>query len=175
MNYKYSCKNFNEAMVMDIQETPNPVGQVIENQYIDIFVESMKVFWSSTKQKTKWYEMWKRVSMMAATNFLLKCLDDLIVYADQIPSAKGIDKKATVLSAVGKIYDYIAKETMPIWLLPFVSLVRDYILNILVSHAIDWIVAKYRNGDFKPKPADQLEAQWVFLYGQMIGMPSLPK
>jgi hypothetical protein len=160
---------------MEVKEVPNPVGQVIQNNYIDMFVDSMKAVWDSMKTTVSWWKFWATRSLTPVTDFLLKCLDDLIAYVDQIEGASGADKKATVLAAIGKIYDYIIKEAMPIWLKPFSALVRDYVINVLISHAIDWIITKYRHGDFKPKPSDQLEAQWVMLYGQMVGLPKFNK
>lgn len=152
-------------------EVPNPIGKPVVNSYIDLFVDSMKAVWDSIKKTVKWWQVWKNVNLIPVTNFLLNCLDDLIAYVDQIDGISGADKKATVLNAMAKIYDYIIKEAMPIWLKPFSAWIRDYIIYVVISQAIDWIVAKYRKGDFKPKPADQLEAQWVLLYGQMIGLP----
>lgn len=156
---------------MEIKETINPVGQVIESEHINTFVESMKALWDSTKVKTSWWKVWKRVDLTPVTNFLLKCLDDLIAYVDQIVDTSGADKKATVLAAIGNIYDYIIREALPIFLKPFAGAVRDYIINTLISAAIDWIVEKYRHGSWRQKPAVELEAQWVALHAQLHGVP----
>lgn len=158
---------------MEIKETPNPVGKPIPNPYIDMFIDSMKAIWDSTKIKNSWYNFWGKTTLTPVTDFLLKCLDDLIEYVDQIDNISGSDKKATVLAAIGIIYDYIIREAMPIWLRPFSTYVRNYVINILISHAIDWIIEKYRKGYFKPKTSDQLEAQWVILYGQTVGLPKI--
>lgn len=99
---------------MNIKETPNPIGTPVENYYINIFVESMKVVWDTTKKKTRWWKFWEKVKLTTVTNFLLNCLDDLIAYVDQMENVCGADKKATVLFAIGKIYDYVIKEAMPI-------------------------------------------------------------
>jgi hypothetical protein len=129
----------------------------------------MKALWDSTKEKVSWWEIWKQAKISTATKFLLKCLDDLIGYVDQIVDTSGPDKKATVLLAIAQIYDYIIKEAMPIWLKPFASVVRTYIINSLISAAIDWIVEKYRHGDWRKKSAEEIEAQWVQLHFQMFG------
>jgi hypothetical protein len=153
---------------MEIKESSNPIGEVVENQYIDIFVESMKAVWDTVKKPYSWWKFWEKRSLVPVTDFLLKCLDDLIAYVDQFDGVPGSDKKATVLFAVGKIYDYIVKEAMPLWLKPFSYNVREYVINVLISHSIDWIIKKYRKGEFKPTPAEQLEAQWVSLHGKMF-------
>lgn len=147
---------------MNIKETPNPIGTPVENYYINIFVESMKVVWDTTKKKTRWWKFWEKVKLTTVTNFLLNCLDDLIAYVDQMENVCGADKKATVLFAIGKIYDYVIKEAMPIAMWPFANVIRSYIIDTLISNSIDWIVAKYRDGNFKSKSPEQLETKWVF-------------
>ena len=147
----------------------NPVGTAIENEHISSFVDSMKALWDSTKEKTSWWKVWREAKISAVTKFLLKCLDDLIGYVDEIVDTSGPDKKATVLLAITQIYDYIIKEAMPIWLKPFASVVRSYIIDSLIAASIDWIVEKYRHGDWRKKSAEEIEAQWVQLHLQMFG------
>lgn len=156
---------------MEVKESANPVGRVIENENIDKFIESMKKLWDSNKQQSDWWKPWKKINFTPATDFLLKCLDDLIAYVDQLAFASGADKKATVLNAIEKIYDYIVREALPIWLVPFAGVVRAYIIGILISTAIDWIVEKYRNGDWRKKHKETIEAQWTKLHVQLFGVP----
>jgi hypothetical protein len=156
---------------MDVKDTANPVGQIIDNEHIDMFVDSMKALWDQTKQKSEWWKPWKQVNFTPITDFLIKCLDDLIAYVDTMTFASGADKKATVLAAVGRIYDYIVREALPIWMVPFAGTVRAYILYVLISTAIDWIVEKYRNGDWRKKNKPTIEAQWIKLHVQMFGVP----
>lgn len=156
---------------MQVKESANPVGCVIENEQIDKFVESMKKLWDSTKQQSEWWKPWKKINFSPITDFLLKCLDDLIAYVDQIAFANGADKKATVLNAIGKIYDYIVKEALPIWLIPFAGVVRAYVISVVISTAIDWIVEKYRNGDWRKKNKETIEIQWTKLHVKLFGVP----
>ncbi len=156
---------------MEIKETSNPVGEVVKTEHLNGFIESMKALWDATKTTTSWWKLWKRVSLTPVTTFLLKCLDDLIAYVDQTVDTSGADKKATVMWAVGSIYDYIIKEALPIWLKPFASSVRNYIINVLISASIDWIVEKYRHGSWRPKTAVELEAKWFDLRMELYGVP----
>ncbi len=71
--------------------------------------------------------------------------------------------------AMERLYDYIIAEALPIWLKPFAGAVKNYVLNDLVSPSIDWIVDKYRNGDWRKKTAPELAAQWVTM-GQTSGV-----
>ena len=149
----------------------NPVGTVFNNEFIEKFIQSMKLLWDKNKKKTEWWKPWEKVNLVPVTHFLINCLDDLIAYVDQIPTISGADKKATVLFAIGQIYDYIAKETFPIWLIPFSGSVRAYIIYVLISLAIDWIVQKYRDGYWKSPNKETIEAKWIKLHVQLCGIP----
>lgn len=156
---------------MEIKTDTNPVGEVKQSAVIDQFIESMKALWESTRTKPAWWKFWQRMSPVPVTNFLLKCLDDLIAYVDQIVDTSGADKKATVLNAIGKIYDYIAIEALPLWAKPFSTAIRSYIIDTMISSAIDYIVEKYRHGSWRPKPVEEIQAQWVQLHAQLFGVP----
>lgn len=156
---------------MEVKESANPVGIVIKSEHIDNFIESMKKLWDTTKQKSEWYKPWQKVNFTPITDFLLKCLDDLIAYVDTLMFASGADKKATVLNAIGNIYDHIVREAFPLWMMPFSGVIRTYIISILISTAIDWIVEKYRKGDWRKKNKETIEAQWIKLHVQMFGVP----
>ena len=156
---------------MNIKENTNPVGKVIPSDLIDQFIESMKALWDSTQEKSKSWQLWKKVNFIKITNFLLNCLDDLIAYVDTMAFASGADKKATVLNAVSKLYDYIVREALPMWLVPFANVIRDYIIQVLISAAIDWIVQKYREGDWRKKDKGQIESQWIKLHVKFFGIP----
>ena len=76
-------------------------------------------------------------------------LDDFVVTVSTV-IISGPDKKATVLNAVDRLYDYTVKEAMPIWMRPFAAPIKHYIVYVLVSSAIDWMVLKYQSGSWKP-------------------------
>lgn len=149
----------------------NPVGKVIESEKIDEFVESMKGLWDATHEDPKWYQLWKKVNLVPATIFIMNCLDDLIAYADEFKSASGADKKATVLFATTKIYDYIVDKLLPMPVRPFAKSIKGYILGVLISASIDWIVSKYREGEWAKKDKEFLNTHWTKLHVQMFGVP----
>ncbi len=149
----------------------NPIGKVLENEYIEKFTASMKALWDQTKQKNAWWKVWKRMSLAPVTKFLLHCLDDLISYVDQVVDESGPDKKATVLAAIAIIYDYISREALPLWAKPFSNSVRQIVIYIIMSAAIDWIIEKYRHGSWRPKPLEEVQAQWIELHAQLFGVP----
>jgi hypothetical protein len=157
-------------ILMKIRDTVNPVGNVVEDPAVEKFVESMIRVWDNTKPQIKWWQVWKRIRIRVVANFLIHCLDDLISYFIQY-SIPGADKKATVLAVIGKIYDHIIKEAMPFCLRIFAGTVRNYVINELVSAAIDWIVEKYKSGNWRPKPVEEVMAQWTTLHAQLFGVP----
>jgi len=137
---------------MKIKFENYPIGKVIENEQIDKFVDSMKSLWDVSNTKPTWWNAFVKIDLSPVTNFLLKCLDYLIYYADGLSTASGADKKATVLFSIGKIYDYIVGGVLPVWARPFSVVIRGYIINILISTAIDWIVEKYKKGQWSQYP-----------------------
>lgn len=143
-----------------IKDNANPVGTAYVDDNIDNFVKVMSAEWDSTKETIPWYAFWRKVSLTRVTNFMLSVLDELIAYVDDLLDA-GPDKKATVMEAMERLYDYVIAEALPIWLKPFAGAIKKYILNDVISPAIDWIVEKYRNGDWKKKTAPELAAQWA--------------
>jgi hypothetical protein len=155
---------------MEIRDTANPIGEVKIDEAVETFVKVMSAEWDDARELIPWWKLWKRMSMVRVTDFLLKSLDELIAYVDQIVDMHGADKKATVLRAVEMIYDYIIKEAMPIWLKPFAGRIKKIIILDVLSPAIDWVVDKYRNGAWRQPEATELAAQWA-LKAQMLGVP----
>lgn len=139
---------------LEIKEEPNPIGDAYIIDTIEEQVEALKVQWSELTvdiENPPWWQFWswgRKVSLSKVTDFLIKALDDLIHKVDGALD-NGADKKATVLDAISRLYDYVIREALPIWLRPFSAKVKNYIINELVSTAIDWIVGKYRNGAWR--------------------------
>lgn len=129
---------------MFIKESANPIGQPQFVESVEVLLESYMKMWDETKNRKS---IWSKVKFDSSkiTNFLMKALDDFIIAVDS-SSILGEDKKATVLDAVDRLYEYIVREAMPLWLVPFAGVVKQYIIYVLVSNAIDWIVSKYREG-----------------------------
>lgn len=155
---------------MEIKETVHPVGDIVKDDNLEKFIEAMVAVWDENKVVPHWWQFWKKVNFHKIANFLINCLDDLISYfiAHNIP---GADKKATVLHVLGRVYDVIIVGVMPLYLKPFSLAIRSFILNVVVSSAIDWIVDKYAKGEWRPKPEEQVVAQWVQLHAQIFGVP----
>lgn len=156
---------------MKIKWNFNPIGKALENEQIENFIESMKALWDRSKPDRSWSDLFKKIDVALVTNFLLKCLDDLIAFADGLPQATGPDKKATVILAVSQIYDHIIVGALPIWAKPFAGVIRAYVINILIATTIDWIVEKYRSGYWNKMEKSMIEAHWTKLHIQTFGVP----
>mgnify|MGYP003661069014 CR=1 FL=1 len=132
--------------------TLNPVGQTHDIQKVNNKVNDVLAKWEkdNPKPKVSWwnpFSWWKsrRSSLLKVTLFLFECVDNFIRYIEN-EVINGPDKKATVLAAVTIIYDYIVKEAMPAWAKPFAGKIKGFLIGILVSGVIDFIVKKYNEG-----------------------------
>lgn len=139
-----------------------PIGKVIEDSGIENYIETMAVKWEECKTSSKWWQVWKQVSFIAITNFLLARLDDLIGYVDGFIDSR-VDKKATVLDAAARIYDNIIYQAMPFWMKPFSPLVRAIVIGQILPAAIDFMVGKYRQGSWIKKDPE--------VTAQLFGVP----
>lgn len=128
------------------KESANEVGEARQVERVESAVAMLKAVWASQSQKKS-----IRISasgLSRVTNFLLFSLDMLVKVVDEAVLT-GPDKKATVLDAVERLYDFTIREALPIWLIPVAGPIKAYIVRVLVSNAIDWVVAKYRDGSWK--------------------------
>lgn len=134
----------------------NPVGESQKVDVIDEYIEALIAHWNANvvDQDTPWYKKWwRKTDLYSVTKYLLFSLDQFIHMVDDIIE-KSADKKATVLAAAEKVYDFVIREAIPWWLRPISGKVKDVILNVVISSSIDWIVEKYRSGDWRKKIED---------------------
>lgn len=127
---------------MFMKESADPIGKPQTVESIEALLEMYMRFWDSKKDKKS---AWVKFDSSKVTNFLMRAVDDFIIAVDH-SKMLGEDKKATVLFATDRLYDYVVKGVLPLWLVPFASLVKQYVVYVLVSNAIDWIVSKYKDG-----------------------------
>ena len=85
-----------------------------------------------------------KINLKDSASFLIKSLDELINHVEKlIGDGNGGTKKEMVLKAISIIFDYVAKEAMPFFLKPFSNQIKYFIINIIISNIIDFIVGKY--------------------------------
>jgi hypothetical protein len=128
-------------------ESVNPIGKVqIVPEFEEKIIELSNQWDEKIKNSNSWIK--NRVSITTITLFLIGALDELIVTINEFLES-GPDKKATVLNGLDRLYEYVLREGIPIWLRPLASVIKDYIIYSLASSAIDYFVAKYKNGVWK--------------------------
>lgn len=139
-------------------EKTNPIG-VAQVGLLDEKVTALKAQWNEKypEKKPSWWKIWKTAEthLTAIVSFILSSVDDLILALFKFEEMSGADKKATVLAASATLYDYIARETLPIWLQPFAKQIRYIIIYIMLSYMIDFIVDKYKNGLWRENEKEQ--------------------
>lgn len=129
-------------------EDTNPVGQVHNLPEFENKILELTENWQSQPSD-------KKTNLSQITLFLLGSLDQLVCTIDNLLD-KGIDKKATVLSGMEKLYDFVQSSAfVPFWLKPFLSVIKSYVIYVLLSVFIDWMVSKYRQGQWKIKTETQ--------------------
>ena len=137
---------------MQVKSVADPVGTTVAIQGLNDLVEKMKAAWEGIASATN-------VNWTIAIQFLTKGLDDMVVYLVE-HNIPGQDKKATVLEAIGKVYDWVSKNIVPFYLKPFSGLMRDFVINTVLSNSIDWIVSKYNSGSWHPEATSQVYKTW---------------
>jgi hypothetical protein len=115
---------------------------------LDFYLEDLKTKWDETAPpKKSWFTI-HQTQIAECTKFLICALDDLILFVQEnIP--KGSDKKAVVLLVISKIFDYVATNSFPAWLIPLTPVVKQIIVGVIVSQLIEFIVSKYRDGSWR--------------------------
>lgn len=131
---------------------------------INKYISDLSVKWDAETEefKFKWTKFWQKskIKMMHVVPFLLHSLDGLINLVDDLID-DGKDKKKAVLNATSILYDYIITTAMPMWMRPFSSKIKDFVINVIISEAIDWIVAKYRDGSWKMEQENETQEKSV--------------
>jgi len=124
---------------------PNPVGNPVKSVLADSVHEVVQT-WELNNPSPSW---WKRIKghWIKAVSFLVAAGDFLIRRVDGLLES-GPDKKATVLEAMEEIYDKIVAPYLPIWLKPFNSKIKHFVIYVVASIMIDFFVGKYRGGNW---------------------------
>lgn len=132
--------------VVVFKDNANPVGTAHVIKEVEQRLQFYRDLWDARVARRSFWG--PRVSLSSLTNFLMVALDDLVIAVGSYVIS-GPDKKATVLDAIDRLYDYTVREALPIWIRPFAGPVKNYIVYVLISNAIDWMVAKYQSGNWR--------------------------
>jgi|TARA_Y100000034_G_scaffold86053_1_gene103154 hypothetical protein len=131
----------------------NPVGNPIQVNELESKVNELLNAWKTENPiKKGWFGFLSnvKVSFNKICAFLINSLDEFIQLVDD-KLGDGADKKATVMVYVEKLYDEIVTLSLPIFLKPFNIPIKRFVIMVIVSGAIDFVVAKYRDGSWRNK------------------------
>lgn len=136
------------------KDSADPVGQVHVVDSVEVMLEDLKKHWDDSRSGRSFWR--SGVSLSKVTSFLMYALDGLVNAVNEAVIT-GPDKKATVLDALDRLYEYTVREALPFWLRPVASPIKSYVIYVLVSNAIDWMVFKYRQGSWSAAPKNPVE------------------
>ncbi len=126
--------------------TPQDIDAVLKQ--LDAYLANLKQQWDQVPlPAASWWSM-NRVRLATGVQFLIECLDKLVLFVEDLIPA-GTDKKAAVITLLDKLFNYVVVQAFPIWLRPFAPAIREIIVNIVISKMIDFIVSKYGKGIWK--------------------------
>lgn len=119
------------------------------------YLEYLKFKWDQEKITASIWSFGKTY-LIKVSKFITNALDETIRLVENLIPG-GENKKLAVMNTMEKILDYIIIQTFPMWAKPFSNLIKSFVLNVLISNFIDFIVSKYNSGLWKsqensPKP-----------------------
>ena len=132
--------------------TADEVQQIILQ--LEKYLDDLKSRWDQqygSQSKSLFKINFERI--IQGCEFILNATDELILFVNQSVLANS-DKKVVVISLSGKLFDYIIVQAFPFWLKPFAPIIKNVIINIIVSNMIDFIVSKYKAGFWNMEKQD---------------------
>lgn len=125
--------------------TSEDMGTVID--VLNGYLQYLKFKWD---QENLGDSIWifGKTYITKVSNFVMNALDETIRLVENLIPG-GENKKLAVMSTMEKVLDYIIVQTFPVWAKPFSSLIKKFVLNVVVSNFIDFIVSKYNTGMWK--------------------------
>lgn len=123
----------------------NPIGNA-NLQFVQSYINEILAAWSKldAQVKKKWPEV---------ISFGLKACDYLVRMIEKV-ALSGPDKKATVIAALSAVYDIVIAQSLPLYLKPFNTKIKEFVFGVIVSAMIDYIVSKYNEGAWNPQPTE---------------------
>lgn len=95
-------------------------------------------------------------SLGKMSSLTLEILDDSINFAENYFKS-GKEKKDVVLYIMSSILDNLILNTLPAYVLPFERIIRIFLIKIVFSVSIDFIVKKYNQSSWVWKGKESYE------------------
>ena len=109
----------------------------MNNKEINIFLDTLS---------KRWYQE-DPDSLSKSSFFVLNSLDESINLAEQL-GGNGKDKKEIVLFIMSTFFENVLSKSMPAYLYPFERIIRVFVIKVVLSAFIDFIVKKYKEGSW---------------------------
>lgn len=140
-----------EGAKMKKQLTALEMQSVLDK--LEAYLVDLKSRWDQENTKRSWWRI-TRTYLVRSSIFLIDSVDELIQFVETI-IPEGADKKTAVLSILSKMFDYIVVNAFPFWLRPAAPTIKAVVIDIIISHLIDFIVGKYNAGYWKKEKNEQ--------------------
>lgn len=129
---------------------------------LNSYLESAKSKWDSAHPDRRFFS---KSYLIDCTIFLLQVVDDLIPLVQE-RIKEGKEKKVVVMSISSDIFTHIVESSFPLWLRPFAPIIKEVIVNIIISNLIEFIVKKYKEGVWKSEevvnPPDAKQSSIIY-------------
>ena len=104
-------------------------------------IDEIKARWDEAKKaKQGWFkDLVSRFSL--AVPFLMKAIDELMRFVEG-KIKEGLAKKVLVMEAASELFDYIILPILPFWARPFGPIIKNIVVNVVISNFIDFLVDK---------------------------------
>lgn len=133
------------------QDVEKVIGTL--NGYLDY----LKFKWNQENENSSYWIFGKEY-LTKVSNFITKALDETIRLVENLIPG-GENKKLAVMTTMEKILDFIIIQTFPVWAKPFSSVVKSFVLNVLIDNFIDFIVSKYNAGLWKDQAKEETNSK----------------
>jgi hypothetical protein len=118
------------------------------NKKINDFISKIENKWKKIKTKDS--------SIKKVIFFILGALDESINFVESYLE-NGEEKKEVVLYVMATLFDNIILKSFPFYILPFTNLIRVFLIKIVFSVVIDFIVEKYNQNIWSWKRKESYE------------------
>ena len=120
---------------------------------LNIYLESLITEWDKQYPNKKSWLTFRETYLVNSTIFLINVLDDLIVFVQETVPV-GADRKVAVLAIISKVFDHIVIQAVPAWLNPFIPIIKQIVIGIIINQLIEYIVSKYKSGAWNLERTD---------------------
>ncbi len=116
----------------------------------EIIITALKAEWDNANTKRSWFKIdFSKIARLA--NFTIFAIDQTVQFLEPL-LVPGESKKKIALAILLKVFDYAVAGVIPIWLKPFVYIIKKVVVAIICSSIIDHFVCKYKEGIWSQKP-----------------------